>query len=413
MIICKFGGTSVASVSGANSIKSILNANKNRKIVVVSALGKTENEKKVTDQLYECFFIYLDNVEQAKVKFCNILQRYIDLANKLNVTIDFSKYKKQILQLFDSGKIEKDFLVSRGEFFCALLYAKYTTSIFLDATEYIIFNKNGKFNYKCTKNKINKLSNSKRYVIGGFYGATIDGKIKVFSRGGSDITGAIFAKALNAEVYENYTDVDGVFNKNPNVFEYEKKLNLLNYKTACQMADAGNEVVHKNALYMLKSSSTILQVKNTKGEGAFGTIFTHANLFFDDVYIAMANQTLLILSQINDDILQKIKHMAEVKNVLMQGNKFYVFLSEVYGDCDYFLHIKNVENVISVCRFSVFSNLIINKITLKKLKKIKKMAKKYAILAKFLSFKNNFVIVCNLCVKQKIVCIINNHLQNL
>lgn len=412
MIVCKFGGSSVADISTAKNIKTIINMNDNRRFIIVSALGKNSRfHKKVTDELYECFFIYQYNKQTAKKLFLKVVEKYENLANDLNIKLNLVHIKLEISNCIDEGKITKEYLVSRGEYLSALIYAKYLNIEFLDAKDYIIFNKNGVFNYKATQKRLKSLDVTKKYCIGGFYGATKSGEIKIFSRGGSDITGAIVAKALNCELYENYTDVNGVYNKNPNIFTGAINLPFLNYKTACQMAEAGNEVVHKTALFLLKDTNTILIVKNTKNPNTFGTVLVCSDYLFNDIYLCVANLTVIKTKYVTKDTLQNLKHCAEIKKVILDNDFYYILISELYITKDKIYSIVDAEYVCDANLFSIFCNVKLNKKRIKILTKIQKILKNKAFFAKFLSFNNNFIILCNKENAKDIVLILNKHLQ--
>ena len=412
MIVCKFGGSSVASIIGAKNIKNIISKNNNRSFVVVSALGKSDVfAKKVTDELCECFLCCKTDKNLAEEKLSLIIDKYIFLANELEIKIDFSKEKNKIIEKIENNTITKEFLVSRGEYFSALLYAKFLNAIFLDAKDYIIFNKNGKLNFKATKQKLCKLNKKQKYVMGGFYGVTKNGQIVTFPRGGSDITGAIVAKALNAEIYENYTDVNGVYNKNPNLFDGAQNMPILNYKTACQMADCGNEVVHKSALFLLKDTNTILVVKNTNNYEGFGTVVIDTVKPFNNIFICVNKQKMMVLKDLNATIFSQLKHLSDVKDVLFLNSKYYVFFNDVHVDDNTMLNYFKPDLFVNVCKFCIFCNVKMCPKDVKNIKKIQKILKKYAFFAKFLSFANNFVIVCEKENEQKIISILNKHLQ--
>lgn len=474
MIVCKFGGTSVASKKGATCIKQILQSNCNRKIVVVSALGKSGKEPKVTDQLYECFVIYQSNVNKAIEQMAGVVERYANFAKEIGANYSFKKDFLQIATKMQNGQATKEYIVSRGEWLCAKLYAKFLNLEFLDAKDYIIFNNNGKINQNATKSRLKQLNFNKKYVLGGFYGATRSGEIKLFERGGSDITGAIIAKLLNFEVYENYTDVNGVYNKDPNIFAKAKPLAILNYKTAMQMAEAGNEVVHKDALKLLQNSATILVVKNTYSHAKFGTVVLSTGYVFSYTFISVAHQFLLRLPKNKIDMVRNVKQYADVKKVFCDDDWCYVLMSNIYtkvpehvgvltnrnsafkpniyakvfeiGGNDnksvaYDMHAKTpevggcflqagqkcvcdtCEKVLAsagtlgagfygkVCKITIFANIKICSKHVKLIKKVQKILNNCAIWANFLNFNNNFVILCKEQYSQKVMSILNKYLQ--
>lgn len=412
MIVCKFGGTSVSDTISAKNIKKIVSSNPNRHIIVFSAIGKNKQYfKKVTDELYECFFIYQQNKSTSKSLLLNIFNKYKYLANTLNVKFGFNKEFNRIISLINQNKLTKEYLVSRGEYLSALLFSKYLGFKFLDASKYIIFNNNGKFNYALTKARLNTLNKNKKYCIGGFYGGTKKGDIKIFPRGGSDITGAIIAKALNAEIYENYTDVDGVYNKNPNIFSNAVQLPFLNYKTAYQMADAGNEVVHKTALNFLKDSNTVLIVKNTRNSNYFGTVLVCTNYLFNDIYVCLSTVYILEVKELDNLKLEKIKQYSNVKKTIFHNSKYYVIFDELYVNKEKLLSINLKANLYNAYMFTIFCNNKFDKNHIKKLKILQKKLKNAQILSKYLSYKNNFIVLCLKENYNKVVQELNKYLQ--
>jgi len=390
MIVCKFGGTSVASAIGANNIKNIVKENKNIKFVVVSALGKTDGETvKVTDKLIEIFNLAKNNKPFEK-EFDLVIERYKKMANTLKVQIDFDKLKKQILKEFKQGGFNFDYIVSRGEFLSAKLYAKYLNAKFLDAKDYIIFGKNKKVNEVLTKKKFDCLR-EKLCVIGGFYGGFKDG-IVTFSRGGSDITGAILAKIFNAEEYENYTDVEGYFSANPNVFKFSKQLPAISYSSAIKIAYLGGEIVHIDALKLLKNTNVVLRVKNCLFKSGKETIITKNNTrLFDDVFISFYKNYYF-----ESDSFKEKSCFRVIKN-----NKKYIYLTDIK------------DNSLKECFvFVIYVKTIFNKKLIKNIKKIEKKLKKYSILCEFLTLNNNFTIVCELKDKNMVIKAINDNIKN-
>lgn len=390
MIVCKFGGTSVASEKTAKNIKQIVKSNKNRKFVVVSAIGKQGDKIKVTDLLFKLYFKIINNESYIGI-VDEIFERYKDLSNALNVKINWQMHKDQFIK--NIKKFNKEYIVSRGEYYSALLYAKYLNATFLDAKDYIKFKKN-KFNERLTKKCLSGLNKNKVYVIGGFYGQDINGNICVFDRGGSDITGAIICKLLNCDIYENYTDVDGVYNKNPALFKSAKKLPLLCYKTAILMAKCGNEVVHIDALKTMKNSNAILVVKSTLLPDNLGTIVVQNNTDDNNVYICKTGIIVVKINTLNLDDINLLKQKASILKIFKFKNTYYVLLNNLYVSEQIILKLKNVLSVQNLQLFTVFSNNLLPTKTVNLLSKIKSKLSKINAQCLFLSYNNNFVILC-------------------
>lgn len=392
MIVCKFGGTSVAGGEAFKNIKKVVEDNNNRKIIVVSALGKNnEYIKKITDALFELYYV-LQNGEDGDEIINYIFFRYNQMSKKMGVNISWQKYQNEFLRAIRQGNFTKEFIVSRGEYYSAILYAKYLGANFIDAKNYIIFNKNGKIDPKTTKIKLNQLNLSQKYVIGGYYGSDKNGNIKVFDRGGSDITGAIIAKLLNAEVYENYTDVNGVYNKNPNIFNGAKRLPLLSFKTAITLAEAGNEVVHKDAIECIKNSNGLLFVKSTQNYSSLGTIITK-DVSEQELFICKQNLMCALFQSLQKGKLEQTKKYADIDVVFYDNNTYYCLLKNVYINSKQFLQ-KFQSKPFEVVKFTIFKNIKINKKNIKIIKKLHKKIKKYCIFANFSAYFNNYVIIC-------------------
>ena len=413
MIVCKFGGTSVACVDTAKKIKEIIDANKNRKIIVVSALGKSENhDYKITDKLFELYFAIRNNEEYLTI-INEIIKRYQELSNVLNVNLDWEYLRYKLINEIKNGNISKAYVVSRGEYFSAILFAKYLNIEFLDASEYIIFNKNGKINKKNTKNRLKRLNLNKKYIIGGYYGANNDGEICLFDRGGSDITGAIICKMLNFEIYENYTDVCGVFDKNPNVFSNYKQLPLISYRTAIAMANGGNEVVHGKALIELKGSDSILSVKSTKDYERLGTIIINNNeIINDNLYVCTSEMVVAEFNNLLVEQISLLKRNVNIYKIIKIKGIYYVLIKNMQMKESRFKNMFNPTIMYSARMFTIFSDMEIKGVYLKQIKKIKSKLKKYNIICTNLAKNNNFCVISCEKFSSVVINTINEYLQN-
>lgn len=409
MIVCKFGGTSVANEKSAKNIKDIINEKKNRKIIVVSALGKTiTHDYKITDKLFHLYNLAKNGKKHDNI-INDIFNRYTALSESLNIKINWEEYKIKFKEIIQKGNYSKAFIVSRGEYYSAILYSKFLNAKFLDAKDYIKFDAKGKLNERKTKQLLCKLDLSKKYVIGGYYGSNNNGEICVFDRGGSDITGAIICKCLGFDLYENYTDVDGVYDKNPNVFAGANNLPLLSYKTALGMADGGNEVVHKDALKITKNAQNLLLVKSTNNYKCLGSIVVDNNIQSDKLFICVSSAHLLILKKITPNILKYLYVNADILKIIFDKNKYLVVAKSFYVKDEELKSLSDFDKIYTINTFLFFSHKMINNI--KKIKKILKNIKKYAIFANFLSNFNNFFIICAKEYKNNIVSIINKHIN--
>ncbi len=270
--VTKFGGSSVANATQFAKVKSIIESDKKRKIVVVSAPGKRySNDTKITDMLY-----LLSSHVKYHIDYTNILNqifdRYIEIANELNIAVDFEKEKEILVENIKKG-LGEDYIVSRGEYLCAKLMAKYLGYIFVDSTEMIFTNFNGKLDKQKTKQAIiEKYNEFKNIVVPGFYSAYPTGEIHLFSRGGSDITGSIMAMGVKAEKYENWTDVSGILMADPRIVENPKKIKEISYDELRELSYMGASVLHEETVYPIREDNIPIYILNTNRPEDEGTI---------------------------------------------------------------------------------------------------------------------------------------------
>ena len=261
--VCKFGGTSMADAKAINQVKSIINADKTRKYIVVSAPGKRFKEDiKITDMLYRC---YNEVVETGTCKksFKIIRDRFSEIVKDLNLNIDIESILDQTEKDIDQKK-SADFSASRGEYLSARIIAEFLGFEFVDASELIRFDSHGKLNVDYTDDKVSSRLSSVEYaVIPGFYGKNFQGEIKTFSRGGSDITGSIIARGVKADLYENWTDVSGFLVCDPRIVPGAKAINQITYKEVRELSYMGASVLHAEAIAPVMKRRIPINIKNT------------------------------------------------------------------------------------------------------------------------------------------------------
>ena len=217
--VVKFGGSSLASGESFAKVKKIIEADKSRRIVVVSAPGKRfSGDTKVTDLLYICHAHIKYNAPFDDV-LDKIEDRYREIHASCKLTQDIeTEFLKIRANL--SKKTSVDYIVSRGEYLNAKLMAEYLGYTFVDSADWLVFNYNGKVDFDLSYDNLARIMETyPKVVLPGFYGATPDGNIKTFSRGGSDITGAIAAAAMSVDMYENWTDVSGILTADPRIVD--------------------------------------------------------------------------------------------------------------------------------------------------------------------------------------------------
>lgn len=271
-IITKFGGSSLADANQFRKVKDIIYSNDARKYVIPSAPGKRDSkDSKVTDLLYLCHAhvsagIALDDV------FNHIRQRYSDIINDLGLDFSIEDQLNTIKKDLEAGA-SSDYAASRGEYLNGLILAKYLNFEFVDAKDVIVFKNDGSLDTEATNSALyNRLSKVSKAVIPGFYGADKSGNIVTFSRGGSDVTGALVAASINANLYENWTDVSGFLMADPRIVENPKPISKITYSELRELSYMGASVLHEDAIFPVRKAGIPINIKNTnrpQDEGTF------------------------------------------------------------------------------------------------------------------------------------------------
>ncbi|MBQ8138847.1 MAG: aspartate kinase [Lachnospiraceae bacterium] len=269
--VVKFGGSSLASAEQFEKVGSIIRAEEDRRFVVPSAPGKRYKEDtKVTDMLYACYDL-AERGKDFKNELAEIKKRYDEIISGLKLDMSLDDEFKEIEKNFKS-KAGKDYAASRGEFLNGKVMAKYLGFEFIDAATVIFFNDEGAFDAEKTQEVLSeKLSKMNNAVVPGFYGAYADGRVKTFSRGGSDITGSIVAKAIHADVYENWTDVSGFLIADPRIIDKPQKIETITYRELRELAYMGASVLHEDAIFPVRQEGIPINIRNTNDPGNSGT----------------------------------------------------------------------------------------------------------------------------------------------
>lgn len=274
--VVKFGGSSLASADQFKKVGDIIRADSKRKYVVPSAPGKRhKNDTKVTDMLYACYEL-AEADEDFKPLLRKIRARYNEIINglKLNCSLDdeFKVIGQNFLQ-----KAGSDYAASRGEYLNGILMSKYLGFEFIDAADVIRFREDGEFDPDTTHSILKeRLKKSDRAVIPGFYGAMEDGRVRTFSRGGSDITGSIVAKACKADLYENWTDVSGFLIADPRIIDNPKGIKVITYKELRELSYMGATVLHEDAIFPVRKEGIPINIKNTNAPEDPGTFIVES-----------------------------------------------------------------------------------------------------------------------------------------
>lgn len=269
--VVKFGGSSLASAEQFQKVKNIILADKDRKLVVPSAPGKRDNkDTKVTDMLYGCYALAEED-QDFSAELDAIKARYQEIIEGLSLDLSLENEFKTIQKNFKE-KAGSDYAASRGEYLNGIIMANYLGYEFIDAATVIFFDEAGEFEAEKT-NKVlaERLNGVERAVIPGFYGAKADGTVKTFSRGGSDITGSIVARAAHADVYENWTDVSGFLIADPRIIYKPEVIDVITYKELRELAYMGASVLHEDAIFPVRKEGIPINIRNTNAPEDNGT----------------------------------------------------------------------------------------------------------------------------------------------
>ena len=272
MKVVKFGGSSLASATQFAKVGKIIKADEQRRYVVPSAPGKrNDKDTKVTDMLYACYALAeADKPFDKELK--KIKERYESIINGLHLSLtldsEFETIRAQFL-----AKAGSDYAASRGEYLNGIVMANYLGYEFVDAADIIKFDEDGDFDSERTHKLAKKrLSALERAVVPGFYGALPDGQVKTFSRGGSDITGSIVARAVHADVYENWTDVSGFLIADPRIIDNPQPIKVITYRELRELSYMGASVLHEEAVFPVRRAGIPINIKNTNAPDDEGTM---------------------------------------------------------------------------------------------------------------------------------------------
>ena len=269
--VVKFGGSSLASAEQFRKVGEIIHADKERKFVVPSAPGKRNaDDTKVTDMLYACYEL-AETGKDFKAQLKAIKDRYQEIIDGLALKLSLEEEFKTIEKNF-KNKAGSNYAASRGEYLNGIIMAAYLGFEFVDAAEVILFGENGEYDAEITNRKLReRLDKLEAAVIPGFYGAYADGTVKTFSRGGSDITGSIVARAIKANVYENWTDVSGFLIADPRIIYKPEGIETITYKELRELAYMGASVLHEEAIFPVRSEGIPINIRNTNAPDDNGT----------------------------------------------------------------------------------------------------------------------------------------------
>lgn len=274
--VVKFGGSSLASASQIKKVAEIIRADEARRFVVPSAPGKRYSDDiKVTDLLYRCYDAAAagSDIEEPMQLIKNRYQEIIEgLGLDLSLESEF-----EVIHDYFLRQAGRDYAASRGEYLNGIIMAAYLGYKFIDAADVILFDEKGNFDGETTNDVMRqRLKNMENAVIPGFYGAMPDGSIKTFSRGGSDITGSIVARAVRADVYENWTDVSGMLVTDPHVVDNPEPIETITYRELRELAYMGATVMHEDAIFPVRQEGIPINIRNTNRPEDKGTLIVES-----------------------------------------------------------------------------------------------------------------------------------------
>ena len=270
--VSKFGGSSLASAKQFKKVGDIIRADKSRRYVVPSAPGKrNDKDEKVTDMLYACYDAASEGRSYKKI-LEKIRGRYEEIIEGLDLNLNLDHEFAKLEENFLAGA-GRDYAASRGEYLNGIVIANYLGYEFIDAAEVIFFDEQGNFEADLTDKELSeRLSHVERAVVPGFYGSRPDGSIKTFSRGGSDVTGSIVAKAVHADLYENWTDVSGFLVTDPRIVEDPEVIETITYRELRELSYMGASVLHEDASFPVRKEGIPINIRNTNRPEDKGTL---------------------------------------------------------------------------------------------------------------------------------------------
>ena len=270
--VVKFGGSSLADADHFKQVASIIKADPSRRYVVASAPGKRSgDDEKVTDMLYNCYNM-IKNREDISDYYQKIVNRYTEIICGLGIDFDITgelEYIKNAMM----ARSGRDYAASRGEYLNSLILAKYLGFDFVDAENVIFFKENSEFDEEKTNQAMSEeLKKHKNAVIPGFYGSMPNGTIKTFSRGGSDVTGSIVARAAGADLYENWTDVSGFLMTDPRIVDSPLPISTITYRELRELSYNGATVLHEDSIFPVQKEGIPINIRNTNQPEDKGTM---------------------------------------------------------------------------------------------------------------------------------------------
>ncbi|PKM62195.1 MAG: aspartate kinase [Firmicutes bacterium HGW-Firmicutes-21] len=307
--VVKFGGSSLSCDAQFIKSAAIIKSEPSRRYVVPSAPGKRFSEDtKVTDMLIRCYELASRGEDYSAV-FEDIKGRYNSIIEGLSLKVNLEDEYAVIDEKIKSGTT-LDYVASRGEYLNGILLADFIGYEFVDAADVIFFDSNGVFDADKTNNIMSaRLQKTENAVIPGFYGSMPDGGIKTFSRGGSDVSGAIVARAVMADIYENWTDVSGFLMCDPRIVENPKPIKVITYRELRELSYMGATVLHEDSIFPVKLAGIPINIRNTNNPSDVGTMIVPSAEEYQnrDILTGIAGKKGFAVIRIEKDMMNQEK----------------------------------------------------------------------------------------------------------
>ncbi len=354
LVVTKFGGSSLSCATQFEKVKRIVEADPFRKIVVVSALGKRDaNDTKITDLLYILHAHLKYSVSYEDI-WNMIYERFVGVKKELGIECaieqDLDDLKKEL-----NKTISEEYLVSRGEYLTAKLMSDYLHYHFVDAKELISFNYDGKLNEALTEEKVKKaFAQYGTIVVPGFYGAYPNGTIKLLSRGGSDVTGSILAKCLNATLYENWTDVSGILTADPRIIDHPKAIKEITYLELRELSYMGASVLHEETVFPVQSLNIPINLKNTNDPDHPGTLIKNICEDKSSIVTGLAGKTSFMSFNISKSHMSN--EIGFVRKVLDIFEQYQVSIEHIPTGIDS-ISVVVLKSAVEKCKYEIITEI--------------------------------------------------------
>jgi aspartate kinase len=342
--VVKFGGSSLCNADEFRKVKKIIDSDSSRSVVVVSAPGK-ENKKdnKVTDLLYLTYSHIKYGVDFSEI-FNVIKNKYLNIVKDLGLKLDLSSEFIELEKRMNDKSISEEELVSRGEYFSALIMANYLGYTFVDSKDLIHFSYDGKVIENETLKSINdEFIKYKKMVVPGFYGSYPNKKICLFTRGGSDLTGSYMAKGIKADKYENWTDVSGFYFADPKIVDNPRKINEVTYQELRELSYMGASVIHEETIIPLQEDNIPLEILNTNAPTDKGTLISKEAK--DNKYLLTGitgKKNFMAITFVKRKLADKLKVMLSVLNIF---DRYHVSVEHIPTSIDSFSVVVDKSSI--------------------------------------------------------------------